>query len=497
MCPISIRTLSFKAPRIDSDATAIHFRTLTAKIEQYVRKLGKKSGLFSKRREALFRAAKTGENIADAMESTAFIRPLLDLWNNEPEFVKQSPPNLNLMSRLENLLNDTKQKRLGRLALREACQLFFQHYTSAPGFIGPYHQFLIRQLRLFRADELMIGLDHIHRNADKIIQPEGHLWFVRQSDSTHCPLPDLANQFGVITPHSTFYQACQAVFYIARIEALSPNEDNDILNDVRLKKIHETPFKEGILLGHAIISSLIDKLAVSREHPSDKWLQTILSIAGDPRIPPGHHRYVKWWSQLGQRRMTQMRRWLSRFDMNLFLEIVEAFSETGGGDDMERMFPQRKRFLEGLFSSGRVDEAQLFLHNAPAGYLKDSLRGNESLPYFRRLTGQNPNLAIFYFRMGDVHLIEGTHNFALTIVDAIPDACPAGRFDTDFVDSRTLGVGLEEAHTKQFGDSGRCVRITHHRTTWVKRAYEALKSFKIIIDPNTIMDKEDYRRLYQ
>lgn len=492
----SIRALSFKAPQIDSEATANHYKNLTAKLERFVNRVGKNSSMFRIRREELFRAAYAKSDMVNAVESTAYIRPLLDLWSNESEFIKMTPPTPPLMNRLTHLLEGTPRKRLGRLAIREACQLFFQYYTTIPEIVGPYRLFLLHQLRRYNSNELNFGLNNIHRNAGNIIQPEGHIWFVRRSATTHRLLPDLANQYGVITKQSSFFQECQIAYYITKINALHPNEEDDILDEVRPRKVHNTPYKKGRLLGHAIAAALIDKLTAHKESPSDRWLQTILSIAGDPRIPPDHHRYVKWWSQLGPKRMAQMRRWLSRFDMNLFLEIVEAFSETKGGDDMERMFPKRKRFLEGLFNSGMVDEAQLFLHSRPEQYLRASLRENDILPYFRKLTGQNSNLTVFYFRMGNVHLIEGTHNFALTILDKIPDNCPAGKFDTRAVDSRSLGKGVEDSYFAQFKTFYGLDRIIHYPSKWVGEAYKTLQRFGINIDPHSIMDPEDYRRLY-
>lgn len=489
-------TFAFKLPPFNAEECASTFGSMTQKLERLVQGVGTNSEMFRIRREQLIRAAYAEKDIVPIMEGLAYIRPLFDLWSKEDVFIERVLPTAHVLGHVNKLLRDTPKKRLGRLAIREACHVFFSRYDLLGNELVSYSAFLRQQLGLYHQSELMFGLDALCQYTDDIVCPSGHIWLAKRAGTTKSPLPYEAEQCGIQRQSSRFYEAALNAHYITRVEALRPGQDDDILYEVRKSEVHSAPYEDNEMLGHPILRLLIDKLTRYGGEPAESWLKTILSIAGDPRIPTGHPNYTAWWSVLGTKRIEQMRRWLSKMDMNLFLDIMKEFSERKGGEDMARMFPKRKRFLQGLFLKDLVEDAQLFLAWQPEQHLRSSVKDTKELPYYQKLTGGDNRLAVFYFKLGNVHLIEGTHSFSLTILDKLPARCPIGTFETRDVFSRSLGVGLEETYGKEFGTTTRCIRI-RHTSGWVKTAYEVLRQLGLQISPGDIMDKEDYERMYK
>jgi len=486
--------LSLELPVIATPECAALFESLAEQLERHCRNIGKNSGAYRVRREKLRRVGLAGNDIAAVIDGPGYIRPLLELWTKERAFLEKAPPNPRILGIINRILGVTARNRIGRLALRETCQLFFTRYDMLGDGLAPLCKFLRRQLKKFHKNELMFGLDRLIDNVDCIVSLNGHKWLANQAASTSRTLPDEADQNGIPVTSSRFFEVSQNIFYLKRIEGLKPNQSDDILFEVRAVKVHSAPYEDGHMLGHSIVIALIDKLSGCNEEPTNLWLKTILAIAGDPRIPSSHRNYLKWWSHFGHKRINQMRRWLSKMDMGLFLDIVKEFSERKGGEDMRRMFPKRKRFLEGLFEKKLVQDAQLFLSSQPEEYLRSRFGKDEQLPYFARLTGTNNKLTIFYFRMGDVCLVEGTHSFALTIMDKLPDKCPAGKYEERYIDARSLGVGLQESYFEQFRSTEKFARIIHKRN-WIENAYNQLKLLGVPISPGDIMESEDYERM--
>ncbi|MEI8647018.1 EH signature domain-containing protein [Paraglaciecola sp. Hal342] len=91
---------------------------------------------------------------------------------------------------------------------------------------------------------------------------------------------------------------------------------------------------------------LIDR--APKQGVDESWQNAVIAIAGDPRVPKSHPRYMKWWSQLTNAQSKKVQGWLSKLDLKLFLEALEDYSKSSRDDDMIRMFPSRKHFLEGM-----------------------------------------------------------------------------------------------------------------------------------------------------
>jgi hypothetical protein len=79
-------------------------------------------------------------------------------------------------------------------------------------------------------------------------------------------------------------------------------------------------------------------------------------------------------------------------------------------------------------------------------------------------------------------------------MDELPDNCPIGKYEKNFIDQRSLGIGLQEEYSFQFGSMDNFERIVHSKR-WLEKAYNHMKYLGVSIEPYDIMDAEDYRRM--
>ena len=236
---------------------------------------------------------------------------------------------------------------------------------------------------------------------------------------------------------------------------------------------------------------MIDKLENARQEPNQRWKDIILEVAGDPRISEQKESYREWWSLLGRHRVELMRAWLSRFDMELFLRIIDKFSKTDF--DMERMFPQRKKLLEHIFRWNNVSMTRLFLGTQAERFVRDWFEDSKAL-FFTRVS--DPKLTVFYYRIGNIHVVEGSHSFAMRILNELPQDCALTRYN-EFEGRRELGKGLEERYYFAFRRGELRTRIADleeikHQGSWINRAIDALKKRGVTINEAEILPRSEW-----
>ncbi|MDN6299730.1 MAG: EH signature domain-containing protein, partial [Micrococcaceae bacterium] len=131
-------------------------------------------------------------------------------------------------------------------------------------------------------------------------------------------------------------------YYVQQIHDADPATDHDFLAELTQPSVFKAPVQGGYF-GHKILQAMSDK----DQKPGTAWLDTILTIARDPRLE--HTReWFEWWRPLPQSCIDRVKSWLSAQDLGLFLAAVEEYGIRSGQEDLQRMFPGRKAFLEGL-----------------------------------------------------------------------------------------------------------------------------------------------------
>ena len=206
----------------------------------------------------------------------------------------------------------------------------------------------------------------------------------------------------------------------------------------------------------------------------------MLRIAGDPRVPESSLNYQKWWAVLGSERVRSMKGWLSRVDLKLFLEILDDYGKSSGKRDMQRMFPSRKRFLDGLIEQGLVAHSRLFLSAEAERFLKRNFAA-EDLPDYATVSGSQTTT--IYLQVGHLHMIEGSHSFAMRLSSDIPEIPEILNYETRKFSHNKLTIMRDEVE-----------RIIHTPYRfWQHNAIQYMRNRGIYLDVEKLFSKRDYR----
>jgi len=266
-------------------------------------------------------------------------------------------------------------------------------------------------------------------------------------------------------------------------------EDNQLLAEIIKPQVFNSPHQERAL-GHSILEIIIDRS--SGKELSDSWQRVILSIAGDPRVPKSHSKYQKWWVILGERRVALVRGWLSRFDLSLFLKVLEQSAKDGSHHDMERMFKPRKAFIEGLEKSELIAESRLFLSHYAESYLRKHYR-QEELPNYARVTSNDTSM-IYLNINNKVHMIEGSHSFTLKLMDQIPSRCRVNDYDLKVVSNEELRSAVGHQYRNEFNTETGILEAIHDiHLNWQHKAINFLRSNGLQISASEVIEVDRHR----
>ncbi|MGE3541756.1 MAG: EH signature domain-containing protein [Candidatus Tectimicrobiota bacterium] len=278
---------------------------------------------------------------------------------------------------------------------------------------------------------------------------------------------------------------CRAHFYLDTLRQLAPGVWHEVLDELLKPAASHAPYEGNKRIGHAALEILIDR---SGDVPGDAWLHFILSLAGDPRIASTAPNYREWWLPLGEARINRVRSWLSREDLRLFLQAVEQYGKESSNAELQRMFPQRKRFLEGLFEMGRIRYTRLMLGGKAQQSVKRML-GNDIQTSFARLDGSMSNTAVLYLDCGDFHLVEGSHSFKIWVYLAQPGPVVKSYDHTVFTHTSLTSM-LPRQYEQLYPGLG-YTAVTHNGM-WQRKVLDFLADKGITIDIEQLVSQDDY-----
>jgi len=292
-----------------------------------------------------------------------------------------------------------------------------------------------------------------------------------------------------------YYTVAQLCYYIYQLEQLAVNEPSDLLTELMQPSAYNAPFTESQLLGHKTLEIIIDKVPEGSELNS-QWEKLILSIAGDPRVPSDHVNYRKWWSYLGHKRVEKVRSWLSRLDLKIFLEVLEQYAKSRGGADIQRMYPPRKIFLEGLFNAKLVKNTRLYLSPQADAYAKLHYDKDE-LPNYSLVTGNQAS--IIAMQIEDRYLVEGSHSCKLWLYQNLSSKAMIKNYRVTTASYSSLTQGMDVSNQREGHKPANAIVHNRGHWNWQHKAIEQLQdwgvsvSAKDVIDPAELMD---YLRYY-
>ena len=336
---------------------------------------------------------------------------LLGSWNDFAKHLTLNKPLLEAMVIPRNPMS--------KLSLLQLIRAYFVRYDTVadPQVLADWRAFIRLQLGKLELKGASSDLASYAKFVEILFSAAGPAAVVAFAKTKHSDLDGVLRELGLNGfSNGRFLTLCRYQYYLETLRTMPVGAEHEILHEVVKTDVVNAPFDDSRLLGHAVLEALIDRSAGMAI--SSAWQSVILTIAGDPRVPTSNPNYQKWWVLLGEQRIGLMRGWLSRFDLALFLKVLEQSARDGNIDDMERMFLPRKQFMEGLLDQGLVSHSRLFLSKHAEHYLRRYFK-KEELPEYALVDSAETSM-IYLNLAGKVHMIEGSHSFKLKLLDRLP-----------------------------------------------------------------------------
>lgn len=460
---------------------------LAARTSRLARNIGTTSDAFQRRMREIRDLAMRGESLTSWLQTRRDARIVSILWNENDLFLRKTPPTKKTLDTLSSLFVSPSQQvfvNLLDLYLRE-----YDHLEDLPALRATLQK-------------MMQGLDNnlfygdyskILKHQTIIIAKNAPRDLARFALSKHQDFEQSCHECGLsISRDGRFFQLSKQKYFLETISTLKVGAKSHIFKEVLSNSVKISPSeRQGEYFGHDVIRAMIDRVQAAKTVMPDLWIKIVLRLAGDPRMPKGSANYNNWWSALEGKYRDLMLRWLSRYDLRLFLQILEESSNTA---DMRRMFPSRRRFLEGLDESGLVLESRLFLSHTARRSVRRTVKKRD-LPYFEDLS--DSETSVIYLRLTKCHIVEGTHNYSLWIYDQMPLRNPVDRPKFSGLYSRDLGMGMKEQYEHERGPRGNDqppFRIRHNpNVTWQNTGIRSMNQLGVRVDPERVLSAEDYR----
>jgi hypothetical protein len=437
----------------------------------------------------------SSQELVRLLKSALDIRAYTFLLGSDEDFRKNNFPNREVLT---NIRGD--RWPLGRLTLMNLIRVFAnagdETAASSKDLLGAFitESFTKNNKKLTGELLLMQGY------AAKIFNSKGPEAVAALAISERIPLDSCLRKVGLnALKGSSFVRSCFTQYYIKSLEQLNPGANSPVLDELRKPEVNGAFLSEGKLVGHRALEILIDK--TPRSGPSEAWQAVVLGIAGDPRVGRQSQRYQRWWQLLGADRVRKVTSWLSRLDLKIFLEVLEASATDSNKEDILRMFPPRKKFMEGLMSEGLVVQSRLFLSTTASHFIESNFKKDDIPEYAQIRSGYT---SIIYLELSNgLHMIEGTHSFKLKIMTALPSRPPISNFavkrfsDSDFRTEIIRRFNNElESRGKQSKYGDNYIDVVHRGpVSWQFSALSMIRGHGVTFDPSAFFIKKDYRTL--
>jgi len=416
------------------------------------------------------------------------VRAISYLLSSDKRFAYELVLDRELLEQLALISNP-----LSKLSLIQLIRAYFVHFDRLTDDKGlEYWSFFInKQLLAIDTQSGSSELQQYAKHRDWIFSQTGPVKLAKNAQAEQVDFDIYIKRLGLGGyADGRYLTLARYQYYLQTLNSLPVGQDCDLLTELVKPDVFNAPHEDNKLLGHAILETMIDRS--SGQQLSDSWQRVILSIAGDPRVPKSSPKYQKWWAILGEKRIALVRGWLSRFDLSLFLKVLEQSAKDGNNADMERMFQPRKAFMDGLEKSGVITESRLFLSNYAERYLKSHYKPEE-LPSYAKVASQQTSM-IYLNIDNKVHMIEGSHSFKLKLMRNLPKQCEVANYDCNVIGDRDLRVTLARQYVNEFGNEGFLELIHSSGWGWQNKAINFLRKLNIDVTASDVILKDEYRR---
>ncbi len=400
-----------------------------------------------------------------------------------------------LSPQLLSALLHAQQPRLTRITLQQLVQLYFRQFDlldQHDGFRALLEQALLSQLEQLPEPRIATlrpnPLISLKQEGHKLLGLNGPRQLAEQTLQAGRELGATFSELGLQGLDDGRYgDICRAHFYLETLRTLSLDEWSPVMDELLKPSVSKAPFEGDRCIGHAALEILIDRTG---QEPSDAWQTFILNLAGDPRISSAATNYRQWWQPLGEARIQKVRGWLSKEDLRLFLQAVEQYGIQSHNDELQRMFPARKLFLEGLFKLKLIRNTRLLLGNRAQQIVKGIL-GKEVKTSFAPMDGAMSDKAVIYLDCGDFYLIEGSHSFKIWVYLAPPSDILT-TYEKRIFSHAALTSTIPAGYQKRYGNLP-LASIVHTPHTWQHKVFTFLADNGIGLDMEQLLSRQDYQ----
>ncbi len=474
----------FSLPKPDERSIALIHRS-EKKLRARARKVGMTSSAFSSAVKRLRNrlSGSPPRHLADHIRKPIDVRALANLMAHDDEMSPRVYISEELLNSVERVTPSVK-----RLALLLFADAYLRRYNEKWGErdIHLLGSFIRKHLDRYKKGASSLSV--LAANRETVFSPGGPGRIAAVARNYSTDLEEVFSSLGIEQyAGGRYLLVCRYLYYIEELKNIPAGADHPVLKEVVKESVYNAPAERRYLLGHEIASILIDR---SREKGviSEKWQQAVLRIAGDPRVPRSSISYQRWWTVLGEKREGIMRKWLSRVDLDLFLKILDDYGKSSGNEAMRRMFPQRKRFLEGLLEQGLVSHSRLFINKKAESFLKQSFEAEDLPDYYATVSGGD--ISMIYLNVGHLHMIEGTHNFSIRLFSRIPETLDILDYERNHFHSSELAIIFRDVKRIAHMDFE---RIPHDpRGQWQYKAISYMQNHGVRLDIEKLFSKGEY-----
>ena len=468
------------------------WKDLAVKLERTAGSAGR-SDYFEKAKKelSLLIQQKRLREIVAKLGSRLYARALVNIWLEEPRERKNSL----VEEVLDGLVE--RQQRLSVLTLTCLINLYFQvfdYLDDTPRRQGKIREKLARMIKTqlaMRSDRQdSQKYSALLRTPEEVLSLDAPKKIAVAARKKDLDLHEYMEKRGwEIAAQGRFLDVCQGIYYLDTLRNIPEGSRDTVLTELRKPEINKMPYEEDRRIGHEALKIVIDRAG---DQTSDEWRDFVIDIAGDPRVT-GSGSFMHWWQPLGEERINKVRGWLSKLDIKVFLKALEDWSQSQNNEDIRRMLPARKQFIQGLYDSGWLHKSRLILGSKVAQALRSRLDREVRKIHFSNFN--KPDTAIIVMDCREFYIVEGSHSFRIWVYLAPPAKNVMFNYSKNSFHHQELIHELPTTYEEEYPDLDYLAQRHYPNVGWQHNVLSFLGRHGIRVNPEDVLTPSDYNKM--